>query len=280
MAQSAAENDQERRLQFAVSLAREGGDLTVPYFRSPNLQIELKPDSSFVTVADREAERLMRRRLDEAFPTDGVVGEEWGVKEGSSGFTWYLDPVDGTEAFVRGVPLYGTLVSCSRDERGDIGVIYLPALSDLCYAARGRGAWWWPEVPRIAGSGPEIDESALRKAEVSTVSEPGEACLITTHNEWWTKTGRGAVLQRLLGSFGIHRMWGHCYAPFMVATGRADVFVEPSGHEWDFAAPKVIVDEAGGRATSVAGEDVFTGGSLVTTNGRLHRAVLDALRGF
>jgi histidinol-phosphatase len=112
------------------------------------------------------------------------------------------------------------------------------------------------------------------------VTDPAKAYLITTHNEWWLKTGRSEVLSKLLGSFGIHRMWGHCYAPFLLATGRAEVFVEPSGHEWDFAAAKVIVDEAGGKATSVQGEDTFAAGSFVATNGKLHERTLEALKGF
>jgi histidinol phosphatase-like enzyme (inositol monophosphatase family) len=266
------------RLEFAIALAREGGDLTVPHFYSPELQIERKPDDSFVTVADKEAERLMRSRIKSRYPEDGIVGEEWGSEDGSSGFTWFLDPVDGTEAFVRGVPLYGTLVACGRDERGDIGVIYLPALSQVVYAQRGGGAWWASELPRFADS-PETP-SGVRRAAVSGVSKPEDACLITTHNEWWPRTGRAEVLARLTGSFGIHRMWGHCYAPFMVATGKADVFVEPSGHDWDFAAAKVVVEEAGGVTSSVQGEDSFKAGSLVVTNGKLHEAAMSALKGF
>ncbi|MDA1298004.1 MAG: hypothetical protein O3B04_08420 [Chloroflexi bacterium] len=267
-------------LEFAVALAREGGDFTAPFFYSDELQIDHKPDDSYVTEADRGAERLMRERLAERFPDDGIVGEEWGRTEGTSGRTWFLDPVDGTEAFVRGVPLYGTLVACVRDgeDVADAGVIYLPALSQIVFASRGGGAWWSSHVPRFTESPQMLSQT--RRAAVSTVSNPAEACLLTTHHEWWERTGRAEVLARLLGSFGVRRMWGHCYAPFMVATGKADVWVEPSAHDWDFAPVNLIVSEAGGRATSVAGVPTFRGGSLVISNGRLQDVALRALDGF
>lgn len=266
------------RLKFAMALAREGGDFTVPHFYSPNLEIETKPDGSFVTFADKEAERLMRSRIESAYPDDAIVGEEWGLKEGSSGFTWYLDPVDGTEAFVRGVPLYGTLVACAHDGQVVSGVIYLPALSQICWAERGSGAWRASELKRFT----EDDEMPANPlaAKVSDVDTVGAACLITTHHEWWAKTGRADVLNELLSTFGIHRMWGHCYGPFMVATGKADVFVEPSGHDWDFAPANLIIAEAGGEVTTVQGKDTFTGGSIVASNGKLHAATLSALKDF
>ena len=267
-------------LEFAVALAREGGDFTVPFFYSDELLIDHKPDASYVTEADRGAEKLMRERLAARFPDDGIIGEEWGRTEGTSGRTWFLDPVDGTEAFVRGVPLYGTLVACARDgeDMADAGVIYLPALSQIVYASRSAGAWWASNVPRFTDSpGFSLD---VRPAKVSDVSDPAEACLLTTHHEWWEKTGRADVLARLLGSFGVRRMWGHCYAPFMIATGKADVWVEPSAHEWDFAPATLIVEEAGGVATSVSGERTFRGGSLVISNGKLQETALDALEGF
>lgn len=270
--------DRASRLEFAISLAREGGELTLDYFQSETLDIETKPDLSYVTEADRRAEELMRRRIAARYPDDAVVGEEQGTTEGDSGWTWYLDPLDGTAAFVRGVPLYGTLVACARDERGDLGVIYLPALAEIAFASRGSGAWWANHVPTL-DSHPGTPDGA-RQARVSAVSAREQACLITTHNEWWAANGRGDVLRSLLTSFGTHRMWGHCYGSVMVATGRADVFVEPSGHDWDFAAARVIVEEAGGIATSVQGEETFKAGSFVATNGRLHQTALDALRDF
>ena len=267
-----------QRLLYAIFLARLGGDVTLDFFQNTDLTIEIKADGSFITKADRSAEKLMRSELSIKFPNDSIMGEEFGYHEGDSGWTWYLDPIDGTEAFVRGVPLYGTLVSCSRDDRGEIGVIYLPALSEIVFASKNRGAWWANRVPNLSKD-PRFSVP-VNKATVSRVSNAADACLITTHNEWWDKVGKSDLLSDLLSFFGIHRMWGHCYGPAMVATGRADVFVEPSGHDWDFASPKVIVEEAGGKVTSIHGIETFQGGNIVATNGLLHNATLDLLKSF
>lgn len=267
-------------LEFAVALAREGGDFTVPLFYSADLQVDQKADFSYVTEADRGAEELMRERLAERFPDDSVVGEEFGGTKGTSGRTWFLDPVDGTEAFVHGVPLYGTLVACVRDDQpmADVGVIYLPAISQIIFASRGEGAWWKSLLPRY------IDDKAMpemvREAKVSNVSNPEDAYLLSTHHEWWFKTGRGDVLSQLIEAFGIERMWGHCYAPFLVATGRAEVWVEPSAHDWDFAPVNLIIEESGGTATSIHGDRTFRDESIVISNGHLHEVAVKALTGF
>lgn len=270
----------EDTLEFAVGLAREGGDFTLPFFYASDLKVDRKADNSHVTEADRGAEKLMRERLVERFPDDGIVGEEWGVKEGKSGRTWFLDPVDGTEAFVRNVPLYGTLVAAAQDgsRMADVGVIYLPAISQIVYASRGNGAWTANHVPAF-GEGSVIPPD-VRRASVSDVTDPDDACLLTTHEEWWARRDKETVLRSLLGAFGIRRMWGHCYAPALVATGMADLWVEPSAHDWDFAAATLIIEEAGGMATSISGERTFRGKNLVISNGKLHAHALAALKGF
>lgn len=275
-----SDRDLRDALEFAVALAREGGDFTLPFFHSTDLKVDQKADNSHVTEADRGAERLMRERIKARYPDDGIVGEEWGVADGTSGRTWFLDPVDGTEVFVRGVPLYGTLVACVRDgeDKADTGVIYLPALGQIVFASLGGGAWEAGELPAYA-TDPHMPEGILR-AQVSDVSDPAQAYQLTTHDEWWYQTGREAVLSRVIGSFRFRRGWGHCYAPFLVATGRADVWIEPSAHDWDFAPVNLIVEEAGGAATTVGGEPTFRGGSLVASNGHLHEEALAALKGF
>ncbi len=267
-------------LEFAIALAREGGDFTLPYFYSPDLQVDRKADNSHVTEADRGAEKLIRERIEDRFPDDGIVGEEWGVKEGTSGRTWFLDPVDGTEVFVRNVPLYGTLVAVARDGEpmADAGVIYMPAIPQLVYASRGNGAWSVRETPRFADV-PEMPQNAL-PARVSSVTDPDEAYLLTTHEEWWPQTGRAKVLENLLNAFGVKRMWGHCYAPVLVATGMAEVWVEPSAHDWDFGPVNLIIEEAGGKATTVTGERTFRGKNLVISNGHLHDRALESVKGF
>ncbi len=270
----------DETLEFAVALAREGGDFTLPFFYSDDLQVNRKADNSHVTEADRGAEKLMRQRIEARFPDDGIVGEEWGVKQGTSDRTWFLDPVDGTEVFVRNVPLYGTLVAVAQDGApvADAGVIYMPAIPQIVFASRGRGAWTTRNVPSFESS-PEM-LTDVQKAQVSEVSDPAEAYALSSFDEWWLRTGRADVHHRFIESFGVHRGWGHCYAPLLVATGMSDVWVEPSAHDWDFGPVNLIIEEAGGAATTISGEHTFRGGNMVATNGKLHDHALAALKGF
>ena len=126
-------------------------------------------------------------------------------------------------------------------------MVYMPALSQIVFASKGEGAWTASQIPDFKSS--PATPSDLRRARVSDVADPDEACALTTHEEWWGVTGRAQVLERLVAAFGIRRGWGHCYAPVLVATGMADVWVEPSAHDWDFAPSSLIIEEAGGKAS-------------------------------
>src|SRR5690554_729875 len=133
--------DLSTRLTFARTIAREAGDLTLRYFRKSDLQVDLKHDASPVTIADREAEQLLRARIAAAFAKDGILGEEFGEQSGKSGFRWILDPIDGTKSFIRGVPLYAVLIGVEYEQQSRVGVIHIPALNEMIYAAVGQGAW-------------------------------------------------------------------------------------------------------------------------------------------
>ena len=148
--------DLRNRLELALASAREAGRSTLEYFRSADLSVELKRDDSPVTIADRQAEKLLRERIAARFPDDAVLGEEFGEAPGTSGFRWILDPIDGTKSFIHGVPLYGTLVGVEHQGRPVLGVIYMPALDECAYAARGEGSWY------------TRGESAPQPARVST----------------------------------------------------------------------------------------------------------------
>ena len=137
-------NQLSRRLEIAVRVAREAGDLTLDYFGIPDLRIDTKSDQSPVTEADRLAEQLIRKRVSEEFPDDGFLGEEYGDTPGQSTSRWILDPIDGTKSFVRGVPLFGTLIGLETEQEMVAGVIYMPALHEMVFAAKGLGAWWIP----------------------------------------------------------------------------------------------------------------------------------------
>src|SRR5262245_4373267 len=141
-----SETDSVRsRLEWAVQIAREAGDGTLRHFRKSDLRVERKADDSPVTVADREAEQLLRKRIAERFPDDGVLGEEFGTTEGTSGFQWVLDPIDGTKSFIHGVPLYTTLVAVLENDVPRVGVIDAPPTGETVYAATGAGCWYLAE---------------------------------------------------------------------------------------------------------------------------------------
>lgn len=246
-------------LDMAVESAQLAGSLTLGYFHS-GVTHELKADRSPVTAADRGAEMLIRERIEKYYPTHGIVGEEFGVRRGTSDVRWILDPIDGTFSFIHGVPLYSTLIGIEIAGRVDVGVIHLPALSETVYAARGLGARW---------NG--------RPARVSTTEALSEATLLTGGGTVFDKTDRSAHFDRMRRACRVHRSWCDGYGYALVATGRADVSVDPKMELWDIAALIPVIEEAGGRVTSWAGGDALAAGDIAATNGRLHQDVLTVL---
>jgi histidinol phosphatase-like enzyme (inositol monophosphatase family) len=244
-------------LVVAVEVARIGGRRTLAHFRS-GTAVDWKADGTPVTAADREAEREMRTAIEHAFPEHGILGEEEGEKPGR-GCRWIIDPLDGTRSFVRGVPLYGTLVGVEVEGEPAVGVIYLPALDELVAAARGDGCSW---------NG--------RPCSVSTVDRLDRALVAVTDER--AARARSSAWARLAGATGMQRTWGDCYAYVLVATGRAEVAVDPLMNIWDCAALLPVVEEAGGRFTDWRGRRTIDGGEAVATNGVLHAAVLEHLR--
>jgi len=258
-------DDLTSRLDLALAVAREAGEITLRYFRRDNFQIERKADTSPVTVADREAEEHLRRRIAAAFPEDGILGEELGEQPGTSGYRWILDPIDGTKSFIYGVPLYGQLIGVEREQRSVIGVINIPALDECAWAAVGHGAWYH-----------RADEPP-RRAAVSKVPRLAEALLLTSEAEGYTAIGRWDVLTKLAHSAWLTRTWGDCYGYLLVATGRADAMVDPRMHVWDAAALQPILEEAGGTFTDWQGQPSIYTGNAVATNGQVLEEVLSIL---
>ncbi|MCE9552102.1 MAG: histidinol-phosphatase [Planctomycetes bacterium] len=253
------------RLDLARRIAHEAGQLTLRYFQRPDLAVDIKADLSPVTAADREAEQLLRRKIEADFPDDAILGEEFGERAGRSGYRWVLDPIDGTKSFVHGVPLYGTLVGVQYGEQDVIGVIYIPALGETAYAARGQGAWY------VRGS------EAPVAARVSTVRTLADSLLLTTDAKSFSlrASGQGAAAYDALQSAArLTRTWGDCYGYLLVATGRADVMVDPIMNVWDAAAVAPIIEEAGGRYSDWRGRPTISGGDGVASNGLVHEAVL------
>ncbi len=256
-------SDLRRRMEFAEDLARKAGGVVLRYYQK-SLSVERKADRTPVTAADREAEELLREQIQAAFPEDGILGEEFGERPGTTGKRWILDPIDGTKSFVQGVPLFGMLIGLEGSEGSEMGVVYLPALDELVCAARGEGSWW---------NG--------RRAKVSDVGDLSEACITYTSLRTFNQAGPHATRAwpRLAASTRIQRGWGDCYGHLLVATGRADAMFDPILNSWDCSPWPPILEEAGGTFTDWNGNRTIHGGSGISTNGRLLRPVLEILQG-
>jgi histidinol-phosphatase len=255
------------RLEAALAAAQLAGRETLRWFNAAELVVDVKADASPVTQADRAAEAILRRELLGRFPADAFLGEETGETPGDSGFEWIVDPIDGTKSFIRGVPLYATLIGCRHGGRGVLGVIAIPALDETAYAARGSGAW------HVKG------QAAPVAARVSTKRTLAEALIcssdFTSCARWSGGAAAGlAARERLEAACGVIRTWGDGYGYLLVATGRAEIMIDPLFNPWDAAAVDVVVTEAGGRFSDWQGRDRIDSGDGVATNGLVHDDVL------
>jgi histidinol-phosphatase len=244
-------------MQSAEALARVMGDVALRHYRSL-LVVETKSDGSPVTIADREAETAARTWLAQHFPNDGVLGEELGETKGTSGRTWIIDPIDGTKTFVRGVPLWGSLVALVEGKEVLVGAAYFPAVDELVVAAPGSGCWWNGERARVS--------------ECSTLA--GATVLITDERSF-RSAGKRDGWRTLTGEASLARTWGDCYGYLLVATGRAEAMVDPIVNPWDAACFQPIIEEAGGVFTDLAGARSAFAGAAIATNATLADAVRD-----
>jgi histidinol phosphatase-like enzyme (inositol monophosphatase family) len=259
--------DITRRLEAARQYAVEAGKSTLNHFQK-DVAVERKADDSPVTVADREAEQLLRRRIAENFPDDAIVGEEFGDAAGTSGYRWILDPIDGTKSFISGVPLYGTMVGVELEEKSHVGVVYCPGLDEGVYAASGQGAWHFQH------------DRAPRPAHVSSRQELSDAIFVTSQFDSFSRRDASDAFHQLEAATYVTRTWGDCYGYLLVATGRVDIMVDPIMSVWDAAALQPILEEAGGTFTDWRGNPTIHGGEGVGTNGHLLEQVLDVTRRF
>lgn len=258
----------DQRLTLAIECARRAGELTLNYFQDAQLLVESKSDDSPVTRADREAEQLLREMIEARFPDDTIVGEELEDKQGTSAFRWILDPIDGTKSFISGVPLYTTLVAVSDRNQPLLGVIHAPALGEMLYAARGQGAWF------------QSGKSAPQQARVSTRGQLGDACFVTTQIDSFGKRDADQAYLDFEQQCRISRTWGDGYGYMLVATGRADIMLDPIMNIWDAAAIAPVIEEAGGAFTDWQGEPTVHHGEGVACNHQLLEAVLAITRRF
>ena len=254
------------RLDFAVQAARDVSPFILSHFQNADLEVISKFDATPVTVADRGAEELLRARIGERFPDDGILGEEFGEKPSGNGYRWILDPIDGTKSFVHGVPLFGTLIGLERGEDVVLGVCRFPALDEVVYAARGSGAWW------------QIRDFDPRRVRVSEVARLSEGLFCTTTISRWERIGRRDAFEKLVDTARLSRGWGDCYGHMLVATGRAEVMVDTAMNPWDAAALLPIVEEAGGHFLDWKGQPTIHGGNGVSVNAAIRNEVLEILR--
>ncbi len=259
-------SDVSSRLHFALQMASAASELILKHYQVDGLLVESKSDDSPVTVADRGAEQLIRKMLAESFPEDGILGEEFESVPGKNGYRWIIDPIDGTKPFVHGVPLFGTLIGVESDARMVAGVCRFPALDEVVYAAEGQGCWW------------QIRSQAARRTEVSRIATLSDARMMFTEPTHWKTTGRFDSIVSVMNQVKVARGWGDCYGHAMVATGRAEVAIDPLMSPWDIAALIPILREAGGACTDWKGVETVTGGDGVSVVPGLKDAVLSVLK--
>ncbi len=246
-------------LQAVAELASLAGAEALKHFGS-TLAVEDKADGSPVTRADREAEQFARAWIEQRFPADGILGEEFGESRPGAARRWLIDPVDGTRAFVKGVPLWGTLVAVVEGEQVLAGAAAFPAVRETLAAARGEGCWW--------------NGARTRVSDVGTV----EASTVLATDAGFKRTPeRGAAWRTLAARAADARTWGDCYGYLLVATGRAELMTDGTLSPWDAASLIVLIEEAGGVFTDWRGRATAFGDGAVATNTALSRATRVAL---
>jgi histidinol-phosphatase len=252
-------------LTLALTLADRADALTRSRFGALDLRIETKPDLTPVTDADRAVEADARHVLGRERPDDSILGEEFGGTTTFSGRQWIIDPIDGTKNFVRGVPVWATLIALLEDGVPTVGVVSAPALQRRWWAARGQGAF------------AAVDGDQGRRLSVSAVAELGSASLSFSSLSGWAQRGARERFIALTDAVWRVRAYGDFLSYCLVAEGAVDIAAEPEVSVWDLAALDILVREAGGRFTSLDGTPGPHGGSAVATNGLLHQDALNSL---
>lgn len=252
-------------LDVAHAACDDADEIARRHFRR-DVQVDRKPDRTFVTEADTEVERRIRERILAAFPDHGLVGEEYGTEAGDASVRWYIDPIDGTHNFMRGIPVFGTLLAAERDGELQVAVLSAPALDERWWAHRGGGAW-----ARNRG------QTTARRMHVSEIGDLADAQVLYGGGRDIVATGRAPGFERLLDDVWRERGFGDFWGYTMVADGSAEAMIEVGLKAWDAAAPTVLVEEAGGRVTDLEGRRSIHSGSFVTSNGRVHDIIRERL---
>lgn len=250
-------------LAFAERTAREAGALTLCYFQTDAASPEFKGDDTPVTIADREAEALIRERIAATYPDHAIVGEEFGESDDVSDHRWIIDPIDGTKSFVHGVPLYGVLLALEISGTVEVGCAYFPALDEIVSAATGLGARWNGKPCSVS------DQTLLDRSICAHID-----------TAYFARNGKGEAWQRLQQAVYYNAGWCDAYGYLLVATGRAEIMLDPVMAVWDCGPFPPILKEAGGYFGDWAGnEGRIDGGEALATNRHLKDQVVSILSG-
>jgi histidinol-phosphatase len=247
--------------ELALRMAEAAGKIILGYFQTA-VQVETKNDNTPVTIADRKSEEALRALMEKHTPGYGIIGEEFGTRTGSADREWVVDPIDGTKAFIHGVPLFGTLIALLEKGRPVVGVISLPALGQVMHASLGGGCFLDGKPSRVSGVA-RVEDSLLLDGSISSME----------------RLGHGPAWSALRARAKLHRGWGDCYGHLLVACGRAEAMVDPIVSVWDVAPMAIILPEAGGRFTSLGGNDSITEASGISSNGLIHGEILRGMAG-
>jgi histidinol phosphatase-like enzyme (inositol monophosphatase family) len=255
------------RLEFARKIIKVAADISTKYFYSPSdYSIENKPDSSPVTNADLEIEQYLRQEINTNFPQDSILGEEFETITGTNNIKWLIDPIDGTKSFIHGVPLYSILIGIDCGGVNIGGVICLPALGELLWAGKNIGTWH--ESPH--------NKNPI-KTNVSTCNNIKNATFLTSEITTYDKIKKRYCYEELEKQTQLTRTWGDAFGYFLVATGKADIMVDPIMSDWDAGPLMIILEEAGGKFTDWKGNRNSYKNEGVATNGILHNLTLEIL---
>lgn len=248
--------DLQQLQDAAIEFAKAGGNSTLQYFNK-SFDLQFKGDKSPVTNADRESEQIIRKLINEHFPGHGIIGEEFGVENEENEIVWVLDPIDGTQSFIHGVPLYTTLIGILIKNKPKVGVIYAPATGEMVAAANGLGC-------SLNGE----------KCTVRTCNSLNDATFLSTEVSTFEAYGHSAAFNRLLDKSRIHRTWGDAYGHMLVATGRADIMIDPVLSIWDAAALLPVITEAGGSFSDLSGKETISTGNALSCNSLLKNEIV------
>ena len=264
-----------KRKDFALKLAAEVGEILISFFQSDGLTTEIKSDESPVTIADKKAEEHMRARISSEFSDDSILGEEFGEKVGNSDYKWIIDPIDGTQSFVCGVPLYGTLIGLERQGEVVLGIIYHPSLKEMVYAVQAQGTFWTQNF-NASGNGEHIN---FTKVTSSGAKNLEDSVFAYSGVEYFDRYNHAKTFDCFREKCRVSRGWSDCYAITLLATGRVDLVVEPKLFPWDIAALKPVVEGAGGFFSDFKGANsIYADTAVFSASKSLHDEALNAIR--